>query len=259
MQKLSTNLSLAAILVACYSQANAIDLTCSNEYGCELKTNFLKNNTYQVNEPSFSRENDRLLLEGEFPTNDDKDFNITVIKGNYKNREASSNGMNKDGIKIGRALFKVESIFKGNRITLKEGVSATLERYSSDDSAILFLGQGDTGVLEQDVTLTLGSSIEQINGEEEHGGRAVYIDQGELITQGGNIVLNGYGTEGIVSYYSNMKLDNLSILMNSDKTNGISASGNVNLEGNNLSITGNKDRQIGIEILREDQENDINI
>ncbi|CAM3874128.1 autotransporter outer membrane beta-barrel domain-containing protein [Avibacterium endocarditidis] len=250
MKKFSPKLTLGAILVACYSQANAIDLTCSNGYGCNFTTHISKSSAYQIYEPQFSRENTRLLLEGEFPS-DDKAFNITVLKGNYKNRAVTSNGINKDGEKVGGSLFMVMDISKKNRITLKEGVFATLDRYPSEGSAILGLGQGDTGVIEQGVTLTVGSSIEQINGEDEYGGIAINLHRGDLIAKGGKIILNGYGSEGINAYNSNIQLDNLSILMNADRANAISNFGGINFKGNNLSITGNQDGQFAFSLSKE--------
>ncbi|URL04654.1 autotransporter outer membrane beta-barrel domain-containing protein [Avibacterium sp. 20-132] len=253
MQRFSPKLTLGAILVACYSQANAIDLTCSNQYGCNIDTN-IGSNQYFIYEPSFEISVERKLLSsGNFPTDTQEAVNLTVFGGNYKNRGVTTNRIRENGKEFAGVLFSIEPNALHNQITLKDGVSAILERYANESGVILSLYKGDRGVIEQGVTLTIGSSIEQLNDTPEaYGGTAIHLQEAEkLIVNGGKILLNSYGSEGISANNSTLKIDNLAILMNAAQTNAISNFGGINFEGNKLSITGNQDGQFAFDLAKE--------
>ncbi|MFZ7267004.1 autotransporter outer membrane beta-barrel domain-containing protein [Avibacterium avium] len=243
MQKLSTRLSLAAILVACYSQANAIDLTCSNEYGC----NFYISGDYKyiVSEPLFTNEDDRVLLIGEDKLKTDDYFNIIVKSGYYNNKQVFDNNITKDN-----SLFSAESLF-GDRITIQKGVFATLKNYPNQEDKILLLDR-DTGIIEDGIKFIVG---EKSNKEEDQlGGIAIEIrNKSNLILKGGNIVLNGADSRAIVSSNSTAEIDNLSILMNSAGAIAISGIENLSFRVNNLSVLGDKDNQVVFYLDRENQ------
>ncbi|MFZ7262620.1 pertactin-like passenger domain-containing protein, partial [Avibacterium avium] len=263
MQKLSTRLSLAAILVACYSQANAIDLTCSNSLGC----NYSKTNEgYNVYQPSFSKDpidDSQILDKGAFPDGQEK-FNITVQAGNYTNTPATDNAVRDDGIITANTLFGFINTSSANQITFKTGVVATLDNYPNDGSSILALhrySKGSKAIIEPDVTFIMGSSFDEINQNPDgfEGSHAIYLDSSDLSIKESKIILNGRGAEGISANDSTILADNLSIRLNSEYAEALVLNANTTVNANHLVVTGDKDYQVAIDFSKYSPKNVQNI